>query len=63
MGYLLITFLALGCGIYYLAVGYQFLVGIVQVVLGAMCLGLVGVWQWTEYRDKKKQKTMPPQNP
>lgn len=44
------------CGILYLVLQYEVAVGWVQIILGALCLTLVSIWQISLRRDRKTPK-------
>lgn len=52
---LVIGLITLGCGIGYLLMGYEILVGLVQVFLGLLCVALVFIWRHAEKEKKNDQ--------
>lgn len=44
------------CGIFYLVMGYQILVGLVQVLLGSLCIALVIAWWHSTSKTRKRSK-------
>lgn len=53
---LIIGCITLLCGIFYIATGYEMLVGIVQIILGILSISLVILWKTTLKKKEKKQE-------